>query len=48
VLAYALLEFPFGNRANVLVWWTLFFAALAHTRAMEGSPSAPPAARERI
>lgn len=35
VLAYALVEFPFGNRANVLTWWVLFFAALAYARTRE-------------
>lgn len=37
VLGYALVEFPFGNRANVLVWWVLFFAALAYGRSREGA-----------
>jgi O-antigen ligase len=39
VLAYALIEFPFGNRANVLIWWTLFFTALAYARSRESTPS---------
>jgi O-antigen ligase len=43
VLAYAIIEFPFGNRANVLVWWCLFFAALAYARSREGLPSGPTA-----
>lgn len=37
VLGYALVEFPFGNRANVLIWWVLFFAALAYGRSREGA-----------
>jgi hypothetical protein len=43
VLGYALVEFPFGNRANVLTWWVLFFAALAYARSREAAV-APPAA----
>jgi len=38
VIAYALIEFPFGNRANVLVWWVLFFAGLAYARSREAAP----------
>jgi O-antigen ligase len=41
VLAYAVIEFPFGNRANVLVWWCLFFAALAYARSRDGLASEP-------
>ena len=41
VLSYAVIEFPFGNRANVLVWWCLFFAALAYARSRDGLPSEP-------
>jgi O-antigen ligase len=37
VVGYALVEFPFGNRANVLIWWVLFFAALAYGRSREGA-----------
>jgi O-antigen ligase len=41
VLAYALVEFPFGNRANVLTWWVLFFAALAYARTREHADQSP-------
>jgi O-antigen ligase len=41
VLAYAVIEFPFGNRANILLWWSLFFAALAYARSREGSDLSP-------
>jgi len=30
VLAYALLEFPFGNRCVVIVFWVLFFTAVRY------------------
>ncbi|MGH7996717.1 MAG: hypothetical protein ACREFX_10235, partial [Opitutaceae bacterium] len=30
VLAYAAVEFPFGNTAVVLAWWILFFCALRY------------------
>lgn len=44
VLLYAWVEFPFGNFAVVLVWWTLFFSAVQYarmtglTRNQSGSP----------
>ncbi len=38
VVGYAPIEFPFGNRANVLVWWVLFFAGLAYARSREAAP----------
>lgn len=33
VLAYALVEFPFGNTAVVIAFWLCFFAALQYVRA---------------
>lgn len=36
IVVYAVVEFPFGNRANVLVWWVLFFAGLAYAKTREG------------
>jgi hypothetical protein len=42
VIGYALIEFPFGNRANVLVWWVLFFAGLAYARSREPQSGQPP------
>lgn len=42
VVIYALVEFPFGNRANVLVWWVLFFAALAYAKSREPHPDEVP------
>jgi O-antigen ligase len=32
LLAYSLVEFPFGNYAVVLSWWTCFFAAVTYAR----------------
>jgi O-antigen ligase len=42
---YAWIEFPFGNTAVVLYWWTLFFCAVQYCRLIdrEERKAAPPA-----
>lgn len=40
LLLYALLEFPFGNYAVVLMWWICFFTALQYAR-LSGGAAAP-------
>ena len=37
IVAYALVEFPFGNPAVVITWWTAFFAAVHYARLQEAS-----------
>lgn len=48
ILLYAWIEFPFGNLAVVLTWWTLFFAAVQlvrlRTHEPHRTPSSPPTA----
>jgi O-antigen ligase len=36
ILAYALIEFPFGNVAVVLSWWFCFFGAIQYVRLTDG------------
>jgi O-antigen ligase len=40
IAVYALVEFPFGNFAVVLCWWTLFFAMVQYVR-LKPSESVP-------
>lgn len=42
VLLYALVEFPFGNPAVVLAWWTCFFCAVQYARLQPPPPPKPP------
>lgn len=42
VLAYALIEFPFGNFAVQLTWWLFFFGALRYGALSEPRPAGDP------
>jgi hypothetical protein len=39
IVAYAGVEFPFGNVAVVLAWWLCFFGAIQYAR-LTGPPQA--------
>lgn len=39
IVAYAWLEFPFGNRAVICLWWVCFFSAVQYARLSRGSSS---------
>ena len=41
VLAYAWVEFPFGNIAVVLSWWLCYFCAVRYAYLHAGAPPAP-------
>jgi O-antigen ligase len=41
VLLYAWVEFPFGNVAVVLTWWTTFFCAVQYARLYDREAPAP-------
>lgn len=43
IALYALVEFPFGNPAVVLTWWTCFFSAVQYARL-----STPPSPRAAV
>ncbi len=43
VVLYAWLEFPFGNRAVICTWWTVFFVAVQYARIRERLAASTPA-----
>ena len=42
ILLYAAVEFPFGNPAVVIAFWTCFFSAVHYTRLLELKPGKAP------
>jgi len=44
ILVYAGVEFPFGNAAVVIAFWTCFFCAVQHSRLQDRPPGPKPSA----
>jgi hypothetical protein len=42
ILVYAGVEFPFGNAAVVIAFWTCFFCAVQYSRLQDRKPGSEP------